>query len=196
VSAKNPEITTFMDRATRWQDEMRALREILLECDVGEELKWGKPCYTAHGGNIVVMQPFKDRLALMFFKGALLDDPEGVLREQGEATRSALRMEFESPEDVTAREAVIRAYVAAAIEVEASGRTVPKKKVAEFDVPAEFERRLREDDAYRAAFEALTPGRKKSYLLHFAGAKRAETRERRIEKCRPKVLEGKGFNER
>ena len=196
MTGRNREIDTFIDQADRWQEEMQALRDILLDCDVTEERKWGKPCYTAHGGNIVIMQPFKAHLSLMFFKGALLDDPEGVLRSQGENTQSALRMEFTSPEKVTERADIIEAYVGEAIAVEEAGLEVPKKKVADYEVPAELEERLEEDEAYREAFEALTPGRKKSYLLHFAGAKRAETRDRRIEKCRAKVLEGKGLNER
>lgn len=196
MSAPNPKIDAFLDRATRWQEEMKELRGILLDCDLTEELKWGKPCYTAAGGNIVIMQPFKAHLSLMFFKGALLDDPEGILRSQGENTRSALRMEFTSPEQVTERRSILKAYIQEAIAVEEAGLEVPEKKVAEYEVPTELEKRLREDETYREAFEALTPGRKKSYLLYFAGAKRAETRERRIEKCRAKVLEGKGFNER
>lgn len=196
MTARNSEIDAFIDRATRWQEEMKDLREILLDCDLTEELKWGKPCYTAHGGNIVIMQPFEAHLSLMFFKGALLDDPEGILRSQGENTRAALRIEFTTSEQVTERSSIIRSYVQEAIAVEEAGLEVPKKKVAEYEVPAEFEKRLQEDETYREAFEALTPGRKKSYLIHFSGAKRAETRERRIEKCRSRVLEGKGFHER
>ena len=196
MTVRNPEIDAFVDRATRWQEEMKALRGILLDCDLTEELKWGKPCYTAHGGNIVIMQPFKAHLSLMFFKGALLDDPEGILRSQGENTRSALRMELTSPEQVAGRSSIIKAYIQAAIAVEEAGLEVPEKKVAEYEFPEELTKRLREDREYRQAFEALTPGRKKSYLLHFSGAKRAETRERRIERCRAKVLRGKGFNER
>jgi uncharacterized protein YdeI (YjbR/CyaY-like superfamily) len=192
----NPEIDTYLDEATRWQEEMRALREILLGCDLTEEVKWGKPCYTAHGGNIVIMQPFKAHLSLMFFKGALLDDPEGVLRSQGENTQAALRMEFTSVEQVSRQSSTVESYVEEAIAVEEAGLEVPKKKVEDYEVPVEFEQRLQEDEAYRDAFEALTPGRQKSYLLHFSGAKRASTRERRIEKCRAKVLEGKGFRER
>ena len=132
----------------------------------------------------------------MFFKGALLEDPEGILRSQGENTQAALRIEFTSSEQVIEQSAIIRSYVQRAMAVEEAGLEVPKKKVADYEVTAELERRFQEDAAYREAFEALTPGRKKSYLVHFSGAKRANTRERRIEKCRAKVLEGKGFNER
>lgn len=196
MTTPNPKVDTFIDRAERWQAEMKELRSILLHCDLAEELKWGKPCYTAGGGNVVILQPFKAHLSLMFFKGALLDDPEGILRSQGENTQAAMRIEFTSPEQVVERGASVKSYIEQAIAVEEAGLEVPEKKVAEYEVPAELEARLRQDEAYRKAFEALTPGRKKSYLLHFSGAKRAETRERRIEKCRTKVLEGKGFNER
>jgi uncharacterized protein YdeI (YjbR/CyaY-like superfamily) len=195
-NARSTSIDDLIERAPRWQEEMRELRRILLECDLSEELKWGKPCYAGGGGNIVIMQPFKAHLSLMFFKGALLDDPEGILRSQGENTRSAMRIEFTSPEQVAELEATLKAYVEEAIAVEKAGLAVPKQKVAEYEMPEELEERLREDDEYRAAFEALTPGRQRSYLLHVSAAKRAETRERRVEACRSKVLEGKRFNER
>ena len=196
MTIRNPKVDSFLQRATRWREEMRALRDILLACDLTEELKWGKPCYTAHGGNIVIMQPFKAHLSLMFFKGSLLDDGEGLLRSQGENTQAALRMEFTSADEVSRRAFTLKSYVEEAIAVEEAGLEVPEKKVEDYEVPPELEERLREDEAYREAFEALTPGRKKSYLLHFSGAKQATTRERRIEKCRAKVLGGKGFNER
>lgn len=196
MTAEDANVDDFIDRAPRWQDEMRELRRILLDCDLSEEIKWGKPCYSGGGGNIVIMQPFKAHLSLMFFKGALLDDPEGILRSQGENTRSAMRIEFTDPDQVSGLESTVKAYVEEAIAVEEAGLAVPKKKVAEYEMPEELEERLREDDEYREAFEALTPGRQRSYLLHVSGAKRAETRERRVEECRTKVLEGKGFNER
>ncbi len=195
-NARNASVDDFIDRAPRWQEEMRELRRILLDCDLSEEIKWGKPCYAGGGGNIVIMQPFKAHLSLMFFKGALLDDPEGILRSQGENTRSAMRIEFTGPEQVSGLASAVKAYVEEAIAVEKAGLAVPKKKVAEHEMPEELENRLRDDAEYREAFEALTPGRKRSYVLHISGAKRAETRERRVEKCRAKVLEGKGFNER
>ena len=196
MSATNPEIDAFIDRADRWQEEMRALREILLDSGLDEELKWGKPCYTAQGANIVIMQPFKPHLSLMFFKGALLADSEGLLRSQGEDTQAALRMEFTTPEQVSERRSALRSYVEEAVAAEEAGLEVPTKDVADYEVPTELADRLREDETYREAFDGLTPGRKKSYLLHFAGAKRSETRKRRIESCRAKVLEGKGFHER
>lgn len=196
MTARNASIDGFIERAERWQEEMKLLRDVLLDCDLDEEIKWGKPCYAAGGGNIVIMQPFKTHLSLMFFKGALLDDPAGILRSQGENSQSALRIEFTGPEQVTELEATVQAYVEEAIAVEEAGLAVPKKKVAEDEMPEELEERLRDDAEYREAFEALTPGRKRSYVLHISGAKRAETRERRVERCRAKVMEGKGFNER
>ena len=195
MTAPNDRIDRFLARAPQWQEEMRALRGVLLDCDLGEELKWGKPCYTAEGGNIVIMQPFKEHLALMFFKGALLDDPEDVLRSQGENSRSALRIEFTGVEQVTELAPVVQSYVAAAVAVEQAGLYVPKPDPDQQVVPDELEERLREDAAYREAFEALSPGRRRSHLLHISGAKRPETRKRRVETCRAKVLQGKGFNE-
>lgn len=196
MTTRNPKIDAFLRQATRWQDEMAELRGILLDCDLTEEMKWGKPCYTAHGGNIVIMQPFKAHLSLMFFKGALLDDDEGLLRSQGENTQAALRVEFTSREQVAGRSATLRSYIEEAIAIEAAGLEVPRNRSVEYEVPPELAERLRTDETYRAAFEALTPGRKRSYLQHISGAKQASTRERRIEMCRGKVLEGKGLNER
>lgn len=196
VKSDSAEVTRFIDRADRWQEEMRALRRVLRECDVAEDIKWGKPCYTASGGNIAIMQPFKAHLSLMFFKGALMEDPAGVLRSQGENTRSAKRIEFTSPEQVAELASVVRTYVDEAIAVETAGVEVPRPEADEVTLPPELEARLREDAEYRRAFEALTPGRKRSHVLHIAGAKQVQTRERRVEKCRTKVLAGKGFNER
>lgn len=196
MKSDSAEVTRFIDRADRWQGEMRALRRVLRGCDVAEEIKWGKPCYTASGGNIAIMQPFKAHLSLMFFKGALMEDPAGVLRSQGENTRSAKRIEFTSPEQVAELASVVRTYVDEAIAVETAGVEVPRPEADEVTLPPELEAHLREDAEYRRAFEALTPGRKRSHVLHIAGAKQAQTRERRVEKCRTKVLAGKGFNER
>lgn len=196
MTGPDPAVGAFIGRSTRWRSAMEALREILLECDLVETVKWGKPCYTAHGGNIAIMQPFEAHLSLMFFKGALLSDPEGILRSQGENTQAALRIEFTSVEQVRGLESVLRSYVDEAIAVEKAGTDVPKKDVQAYPVPAEFEDRLRTDSTYREAFEALTPGRQKSWLLHFSGAKRAATRERRVEQGRARIMDGKGFHER
>lgn len=186
----------FIERAEKWQAEMRALRGVLLDCDLDESLKWGKPCFSAGGRNIVIMQPFKAHLALMFFKGALLQDPEGILRSQGENSRSAKRIEFTGVAQVLDTADTVRSYVADAIAIEEAGLSVPKKEPTDDDVPEELEARFRDDPEYRDAFYALTPGRQRSHLLHISGAKRAETRVRRVERCRASVVDGKGFNER
>jgi uncharacterized protein YdeI (YjbR/CyaY-like superfamily) len=176
---------------------MRALRAILLAMDVEETLKWRKPCYTAKGGNIVIMQPFQDHLSLMFFKGALLDDPAEILRSQGENSRSAMRIEFTDEDEVRDLASTLREYVRRAIAVEEAGLSVPARPADDIgDVPEALSERLAADAEYRNAFEALTPGRQRSYVLHISDAKKPETRERRVEKCRDKVLSGKGFNER
>ncbi|MDP2530350.1 MAG: YdeI/OmpD-associated family protein [Candidatus Palauibacterales bacterium] len=196
MNATDPKVDRFIERSTRWKAEMRALRDVLLDCDLAETLKWGKPCYTAHGGNIVILQPFKAHLSLMFFKGALLDDPEGILRSQGEHSQASRRVELTAARQVRERSPILRSYIREAIAIEEAGLEVPKKRVADYEVPAELEKRLLEDEAYRKAFQALTPGRKKSYLLHFSAARRPSTRERRIENCRARILQGRGFHER
>jgi uncharacterized protein YdeI (YjbR/CyaY-like superfamily) len=196
MTHRNPKIDAHIENAPRWRNEMKALREVLLDCGLTEQLKWGEPCFTAAGRNIAIMQPFKPHLALMFFKGALLDDPAGALRSQGPNTQSAMRLEFTSAEQVAELESTVRSLVEEAVAVEEAGLEVPKKPVSDYEVPDEFEKRLAEDEEYREGFEALTPGRRKSYLLHFGAARQSKTRERRIERCRPKIMEGKGLNER
>lgn len=196
MTVENPRIDRFLENATRWREEMTALRRVLLRCELSEELKWRKPCYRAEGSNIVIMQPFKDHLALMFFKGVLLDDPAEILRPQGENSQSAMRIEFTSVGQVEALAATVQSYIEEAIAVEEKGLAVPKKDPEQEKVPVELEERLRGDAEYREAFEGLTPGRKRSYILHITAAKGAETRKRRVENCRAKILRGKGFHER
>jgi uncharacterized protein YdeI (YjbR/CyaY-like superfamily) len=159
MTVGNPNIEAFIDGATLWQEEMEELRDLLLDCGLTEELKWGKPCYTARGSNIVIMQPFKAHLSLMFFKGALLDDPEGILSPVGGNTQAALRVELTSREQVVERGPVIRSYIREAIAADEAGLDVPKKTAWQYGMPAELERRLEDDEDYREAFEALTPGR-------------------------------------
>lgn len=194
----NANVDVFIVRAPQWSEEMKGLRRILLDCDLPEEVTWGKPCHTAEGGNIVIMQPVEQHLSLMFFKGALLKDDAGILRSQGQNTRSAKRVELTSPEQVSEAGPTLKSYVEQAIAVERAGLEVPSQQTDEEDRPPELDKRFDEDPAYEEAFEALTPGRKRSYkrsyLIHFSGSKQAKTREARIERCRSKVLEGKGFN--
>ena len=190
----NPKVDAYIGRSEKWPDEMAALRPILLKCGLSEDIKWGKPCFGHDGKNIVIMQEMKDFLALMFFKGALMNDPAGVLEEQGPNSRSALRMCFRSVADVKRLTKTVKAYIADAIEVEDSGLEVGPAPEVVF-VP-ELQQRLDGDKKFRTAFEALTPGRQREYNLHIAEAKQAATRESRVEKCAPKILAGKGFRDR
>lgn len=190
MSAK---LDASFSKATRWRAEGERLREVLLACGLGEELKWGKPCYTAEGKNIAIIQRMKSFLALMFFKGALLDDKKGVLREQGANSRSARRLEFTSVEQVTKLERTIKALVRQAVEVAKAGLEVPKASA--LVLVDELAARLRSDPALASAFEGLTPGRRREYNLYVSAAKQAKTRESRVDKCVPKILAGRGFRE-
>ena len=190
----NPEVDAYIGRSEKWPEEMAALRPILLGCDLTEEIKWGKPCYTHDGSNVVIIQEMKDFLALMFFKGALLKDPEGVLEEQGPNSRSARRIEFTSIDDVARLADTVEAYVKEALDVEEAGLEVgpaPEPVLVE-----ELRDVLDEDPSLRAAFEALSPGRRREYNLYFSGAKQARTRESRVEKYRRKILDGRGLRDR
>ena len=190
----NPKVDAYIGRSEKWPDEMAALRPILLKSGLSEDIKWAKPCFSHDGANIVIMQEMKDFLALMFFKGALMNDPAGVLEEQGPNSRSALRMCFRSVADVKRLAKTVKGYVADAIEVEDAGLEVAPAPEVVF--VAELQQRLDGDKTFRTAFEALTPGRQREYNLHIGEAKQAATRESRVEKCAPKILVGKGFRDR
>ena len=190
----NPEVDAYITRSEMWPEEMTCLREILLGCGLTEAIKWGKPCYGHDGKNIVIMQEMKDFLALMFFKGTLLEDANGVLEEQGPNSRSALRMRFTSVEDVARLAKTIKAYVAEAIDVEEAGLAVGP--APEITFVAELQQRLDRDRRFKAAFEALTPGRQREYNLHFSDAKQAKTRAARVEKYAQKIMDGKGLRDR
>ena len=188
------DVDAYIARSTTWPDELRAIRPILLEAGLDEAIKWGKPCYASEGRNIAILQEMKDFLALMFFKGALLADPEGVLESQGPNSRSAMRITFTSTDAVERLAPTIAAYVAEAIDVEDAGLEVaPAPALA---LVEELQHRLDADPALKAAFEALTPGRRREYHLHIAEAKQASTRSARVDKCVPKILAGKGFRDR
>ena len=189
----NFELESDFETAEKWRDEAIALREILMSCDLIEEQKWNKPCYSRDGENIAIIQRFSDKLALMFFKGVLLEDPEGILRSQGPNSRSALRLEFQSVEDVTSAEQPIRALIKDAIRVEQAGLKVEKSD--ELDYPDELAFAFDDDPDFRAAFEALTPGRQRGYCLNFSEPKKSETRTARIEKHRNRILAGKGMRD-
>ena len=190
----NPEVETYIRRSEKWPEEMTALRPILLSCGLTEDMKWRKPCYSHGGRNIVILQEMKEFLALMFFKGAMLNDSECVLEEQGPNSRSARRIRFASVEDVSRLTDIVKAYIDEAIDVEERGqKMVPPPKL---HLVAEAQSRLDEDPALKAAFEALTPGRRREYNLYFSGAKQAKTRAARVEKYAQKILDGKGFRDR
>ncbi len=190
----NPRVDACIRRSEMWPEEIAGLRPILLGCGLTEEIKWRKPCYSHEGRNIVILQEMKAFLALMFFKGALLKDPEGVLEDQGPNSRSARRIRFTSVEDVARLAGTVGAYVEEAIAVEEAGLRVgpaPEPVLA-----AELQSRLDQDPALKAAFEALTPGRRREYNLYFSGARQAKTREARVERYARKILDGRGFRDR
>lgn len=196
MSGPTPEVDTILEKAERWQDEMRMLRAIVLGCGLTEAVKWRQPCYTFENHNVAIISAFKDYCSLAFFKGALLKDPEGVLVAPGKHAQSGRQMRFTSVEEIVALEATAKTYLREAIEVERAGLTVRLRETSEYEVPEELQRRLDDDPAYRTAFEALTPGRQRGYLVYFAQPKQSKTRESRIERALPRILEGKGFNER
>ncbi len=174
---------------------MAALRALLLECPLVEDLKWGVPCYTLDGKNVVLIHAFKDYCALLFHKGALMKDPDCVLIQQTENVQSARQIRFTGVDEIQRMQNLIKSYVHEAIEVEKAGLKVVHKSVSEFAIPEEFGTVLAGDGALKAAFDALTPGRQRAYLLHFSSAKQSATRQARIEKCRPKIMEGKGLDD-
>ncbi|NRR31375.1 YdeI/OmpD-associated family protein [Oxalobacteraceae bacterium] len=188
-------VDDYINESKKWQLELAKLRELILDCDLEEGLKWGVPCYTFEDSNIVLIHVFKEYCAILFFKGALLKDTKGVLIQQTENTQATRQIRFTSPQQVDEIASVIKAYIREAIKVEKSGLKVDFKKTEEFAVPEEFQHKLDEIPALKAAFEALTPGRQRAYLLHFAAAKQSKTREARVEKCMPKIFDGVGLND-
>jgi uncharacterized protein YdeI (YjbR/CyaY-like superfamily) len=194
MGAQNPQVTAFVSRAQTWRGEIQQLRSILLDCGLDEDLKWGKPCFRFEGRNVAIIQPFKDHCSLMFFKGALLEDTHGLLRSQGKNTQSALRLEFTSEAEI--KKTVVMSYVKQAILVEQAGLEVDFKAKRELELPKELTQILGKDRKLTKAFDTLTPGRQRAYVLHFTGAKQSRTRTARIERCIPKILAGKGMNDR
>lgn len=191
----NPKVDAFIARAKTWRPEMEKLRALLLDAGLGEEVKWGKPCYTVAGKNALIIMPLKEHLALLVIKGALLSNKSGLLIKPGEETQSARQVRFTSVAEMEKNEKALKAIIAEAIEVEKSGREVEFKKVEDHAVPAEFQQRLNELPALQTAYDALTPGRRRAYLMHFGQPKQPATRAARVEKCIPLILEGKGLND-
>jgi uncharacterized protein YdeI (YjbR/CyaY-like superfamily) len=191
----DPKVDWYFDQAKKWAEEFKKLRNIILECPLAEELRWGKPCYTFEKSNIVLIHGFKDYCALLFFKGALLKDPKGILIQQTENVQAARQIRFTNIREIAGMEPILKAYIHEAIEVEKAGLKVDYKKTGEFRIPEEFRNKLDKTPALKTAFEALTPGRQRGYLLYFSAAKQSKTREARIEKCMPQILEGKGLDD-
>lgn len=191
----NPKVDFYFNDAKKWQKEQRKLRDIVLSCKLAEELKWGVPCYTFQESNIVLIHAFKEYCALLFFKGALLKDASGILIQQTKNVQAARQARFTHVQEIVEQKAVLKAYIEEAMAIEQTGLKVDFKKTNEFDMPEEFRNSLKKNPALKKAFTALTPGRQRAYLLHFAGPKQPKTRESRIEKCTPQILRGKGLND-
>ena len=191
----NPKVDSYISKVKKWQDELIQLRSIVLDCNLIEELKWGVPCYTFNGSNIVLIHAFKEYCALLFMKGALLADSNGILIQQTENVQSGRQIRFTSPKEIIDQENTLKAYIFEAIEVEKAGLKIEYKKTEDFAMPEEFKTVLNENQTVKTAFEALTPGRQKAYLLHFSSAKQAETRVARIEKNLDRILKGIGIND-
>lgn len=194
-SKMNPKVDAYFGKMGKWQDESHKLRAIVLDCELTEELKWGVPCYTFEKRNVAVIHGFKEYCALLFFKGALLKDPNGILIRQTENVQAARQIRFTDVHQITEMETALKAYLCEAIEIEKSGRKVDFKKTKEFSIPEEFQRILDETPGVKAAFESLTPGRQRAYLLHFSAPKQSKTRTARVEKALPKILDGKGLDD-
>jgi uncharacterized protein YdeI (YjbR/CyaY-like superfamily) len=191
----DPKVDVFIRKAEQWQEEYKKLRMIILDCGLTEEYKWMHPCYTFQESNIVLMHGFKEYCAILFIKGVLLKDPNGILIQQTENVQAGRQVRFTNVQQITALESVLKAFIYEAIEVEKSGLKVELKKTTEFNMPEEFIDKLESVPGLQEAFEALTPGRQRAYLLHFSAPKQSKTREARIEKWMPRILEGKGMGD-
>lgn len=194
MNRTNPKAEFYFQKG-EWQEEIKKLREIVLDCGLTEELKWGVPCYTFQSNNIVLLHVFKEYCALLFFKGVLLSDPRGILIQQTENVQAARQIRFTSAQEIDELEPLLKTYIHEAIEVEKSGLKVTLKEPEDFTVPEELQSKLDESPALKTAFDALTPGRKRAYILHFAAPKQSKTRAARVEKCTQQILNGKGLND-
>jgi uncharacterized protein YdeI (YjbR/CyaY-like superfamily) len=194
-SSMNPKVDFYFNKEKNWPDEIKKLRAILLECKLTEVLKWGVPCYTSEESNIVLIHVFKEYCALLFFKGALLKDPDGILVQQTKNVQAARQIRFTHVQEIVEAKTILKAYVREAIEVEKAGLKVVYKKSTDFRIPEEFKNKLEEMPALKKAFHALTPGRQRGYILYFSSAKQSKTRESRIEKYSKQILNGKGLED-
>lgn len=195
IIAMNPKVDFFFNKAEKWQDELIQLRMFMQDCGLTEDAKWGVPCYSLNKKNICLIHAFKDYFAVLFMKGVLMKDAENILIQQTENVQSARQIRFTSLEQLIEMEAVLKAYVFEAIEIEKAGLKVAFKKTAEFNMPEEFAQKLAESERLKQRFESLTPGRQRAYLLHFSQAKQSKTRVARIEKYLDKIMDGKGLDD-
>ena len=192
---RNPKVDDYLSREKTWQKEMKRLRTIALGCGLTEELKWGKPCYTFEGSNIVILQGFKEFCAVLFPSGALLKDPRKILQRPGKHTQAARRIPFSNLEQVAEQEPALESFIRRAIDAQKSGEKLNLKKQPE-PMPRELLAKFKKNAAFKSAFNALTPGRQRAYILYISAARQEKTREARVDKCLPKILQGKGLNDR
>src|SRR5213592_3996981 len=195
MNRMNPKVDFFFSKDKKWQKEFEKLRTIILDCGLTEELKWGVPCYTFQKRNIVLIHGFKEYCALLFFKGALLNDANGILIQQTENVQAARQIRFTNVREIVKLKPILKAYIYEAIEVEKAGLKVNLKKTKEFIIPEEFQKKLDKIPALKTVFDALTPGRQRAYILYFSAPKQSKTRESRVEKCMQQILNGKGLND-
>src|SRR5665811_928619 len=194
-SSMSPKVDFYFSKAKKWQEELEKLRMIILDCQLTEELKWGVPCYTFQKSNIVLIHVFKEYCALLFFKGALLNDANGILIQQTKNVQAGRQIRFTNVREIVEMEPILKAYIYEAIEVEKAGLKVNFKKNTDLIFPEEFQNKLDEIPALKTAFDALTPGRQRAYILYFSAPKQSKTRESRVEKCMQQILNGKGLND-
>jgi uncharacterized protein YdeI (YjbR/CyaY-like superfamily) len=195
MNRMNPKVDVFLSKAKKWQKEFKKLRMIIHDCQLTEELKWGCPCYTFQKSNIVLIHGFKEYCALLFFKGALLNDANGILIQQTENVQAARQIRFTNVREIVEMETILKAYIYEAIQVERAGLKVNFKKTIEFIIPEEFQKKLDKNPALKTAFDTLTPGRQRAYIFYFSAPKQSKTRESRVEKCMQQILNGKGLND-
>jgi uncharacterized protein YdeI (YjbR/CyaY-like superfamily) len=195
MNKMNPKVDAYLSKSLKWQQELMKLRMIILDCQLTEELKWGVPCYTFQKSNIVLIHEFKEYCAILFVKGALLHDTNGILIQQTENVQAGRQIRFTNVREIVRIETILKAYIYEAIEVEKAGLKVNFKKTTEFIIPEEFQKKLDEIPALKKAFDALTPGRQRAYIFYFSAPKQSKTRETRVEKCMPQILNRKGLND-
>jgi uncharacterized protein YdeI (YjbR/CyaY-like superfamily) len=195
MNKMNPKVNFFFSKGKKWEEEFEKLRMIILDCGLIEELKWGCPCYTLQKRNIVLIHGFKEYCALLFFKGALLKDANGILIQQTKNVQAARQIRFTNVREIVKMKSILKTYIYEAIEVEKTGLKVKMKKTSDFKVPQEFQNKLNKIPALKTAFYALTPGRQRAYIFYFSQAKQSKTRESRVEKYMQQILNGKGLND-